>query len=334
MTRRAPAVVSIAIALAAVCSPTAFAQDQAFTRDIQARGRVFPEIGPGITAIKRDGAGRYYVLATPASAIQIFSADVKRLGQIPNANSGAAKIVYASDMDLDSEGHIFVADRGSNTVKIFDSSGSLIASVQVAAPISLAALSGLDFATTLLRARDLVSVFNARKAGGYGFGEMPSSAEEDASALATHGRIYGDGKDRIYFAFTDLPDPTIRRYDRFGSSAYEISLPAAEFKPHPESRQWATVTIGRSAPPPKPVITALATDPESDDIWAAIGNELLHFDKDGNRRAAYLMFTKENARIDASAILVEHDRILIGDDPIGIFDFALPDPRPATVAAH
>lgn len=333
MTRRAPAVVSIAIAVA-VCSPVAFAQDQAFTRDIQARARVFPEVGPGITAIKRDAAGHYYILATPSNVIRIFSADGKRLGQIPNANSGAAKIVYASDMDLDSDGHVFVADRGSNTVKVFGSDGSLLASVQVAAPISLGALSGFDFAATLLHSQNLVSVFNAHKAGGYGFGEVPSSAQEDASGLATHGRIYGDGKDRLYFAFTDLPDPTIRRYDRFGSSAYEISLPAAEFKPHPESRQWTTLTIGKNAPPPKPVITALAADPESDDIWAAIGNELLHFDKDGSRRAAYLMSTKENVRVDASAILVEHDRILVGDDPNGIFDFALPEPRPATVTAH
>jgi hypothetical protein len=334
MTRRAPAVVSIVIALAAVCSPRVFAQDQSFTRDIQARARIFPAVGPGITAIKRDTAGHYYLLATPASAIQIFSGDGKRLGQIPNANSGSAKIVYASDMDLDAEGHIFVADRGSNAVKIFNADGSLLASVQVAAPISIAALSGLDFAATILHSHELVSVFNAHMAGGRSFGEVPPSAGDDASSLASRGRIYGDGKDRIYFAFTDLPDPTIRRYDRFGAASYDISLPAAEFKPPSESRQWTTLTLSKSAAPPKPVITALATDSESDDVWAAIGNELLHFDKDGNRRAAYFMFTKENARIDASAILIEHDRILIGDDPNGIFEFALPEPRPTTVAAH
>ena len=333
MTRRAPAVVSIAVALAAVCSPSISAQDQSFTRDIQARARIFPAVGPGITAIKRDTAGRYYLLATPATAIQIYSADGKRVGQIPNANSGAAKIVYASDMDLDTEGHIFVADRGSNTVKIFNTDGSLLASVQVAAPLSIAALSGLDFAATLLHSRELVTVFNPHKAAGRTFGEVPPSADE-ATALASRGRIYGDGNDRIYFAFTDLPDPTIRRYDRFGAASYDISLPAAEFKPPSESRQWTTLTLSKNAAPPKPIITALAADPESDEVWAAIGNELLHFDKDGNRRSAYLLFTKENARIDASAILVEHDRILIGDDPNGIFEFALPEPRPATAAAH
>ena len=334
MTRRAPAVVSIAVAVAAVCSPRVSAQDQAFTRDIQARARVFPAVGPGIISIKRDAAGHYYLLATPASAIQIYSADGKRLGQIPNANSGAAKIVYASDMDLDAEGHVFVADRGSNTVKIFNADGSLLAAVPVAAPISIAALSDFDFALTILHSHELISIFNAHKAGGRAFGQVPSSADEDSSTLASHGRVYGDGKDRIYFAFTDLPDPTIRRYDRFGAASYDISLPAAEFKPPSEARPWTTLTIGKNAAPPKPVITALAADSESEDVWAAIGNELLHFDKDGNRRTAYLLFTKENARLDASAILIEHNRILIGDDPNGIYEFALPEARMAADAAH
>jgi ABC-type lipoprotein export system ATPase subunit len=71
----------------------------------------------------------------------------------------------------------------------------------------------------------------------------------------------------------------------------------------------------------------LAIDPETEETWAAIGHELLHFDKDGNRRAAYLLSTKQGTRIEAAALLVEHDRILIADDPNGIFDFALPEPR-------
>ena len=61
------------------------------------------------------------------------------------------------------------------------------------------------------------------------------------------------------------------------------------------------------------------------EIWVAIGDELVHFDKDGNRRAAYRTSTKDGVRIEASAILVERNRILIAADPLGIFEFALPE---------
>ena len=83
-------------------------QDQEFSRDLLARARVFPEVGPGVAAIKSDSAGRYYVLADPANAIAIYQADGKRIGQIPNANSRGAKIVYAQDIDVDAKGRLFV----------------------------------------------------------------------------------------------------------------------------------------------------------------------------------------------------------------------------------
>lgn len=338
MLRRVQAVVSIALLaiLAGWSLPRAAAQDQAFTREIQARARIFPEIGPGVSALKRDAAGRYYTLAAPANAIAIYGADGSRIGQIPNANSRGAKIVYASDIDVDAEGRLFVADRGTNAVKIFNADGSLIATVSVVAPMSIAALSGREFAVASLRSEQLVSIFDAQGALARTFGDAPATREDrDRSTLLSHGKLYGDSKGQIYFVFTDLPDPTIRKYDRFGYAAYEISLPASEFKPVPEARQWTTVTIGKNeAPPTKPVIRALAVDPETQEVWAAIGDELLHFDKDGNRRAAYRTSTKEGARIEAAAILVEHDRILIAADPNGIFDFALPEPRHATSVAH
>jgi DNA-binding beta-propeller fold protein YncE len=310
----------------------ASAQDQAFTRDIAARARIFPEIGPGASALKRDAAGRYYVLAAPANAVVIYGADGNRIGQIPNANSRGAKIVYASDIDVDAEGRLFVADRGANAVRVFDTAGSLIATARVPSPLSVAALSGGEFAATMLRSEQLVSIFDARGAVARTFGDIPApSRGQDQGALLSPGRLYGDGKGHIYFVFTELPDPTIRKYDRFGYAAFEISLPASEFAPAREARQWTTVTIGKNAAPPsKPVIRALAVDPETQEVWAAIGDELLHFDKDGNRRAAYHTTTKTGARIEAAAILVEHDRILIADDPNGIFDFAYPEPRHAT----
>jgi hypothetical protein len=89
------------------------AEGQNAPLEIRARGRVFPEVGAGLIAIKRDAAGHCYVIASPASTVQIFSADGKRIGQIPDAsiqdsNSQDAKknskVVFAADFDVDSGG--------------------------------------------------------------------------------------------------------------------------------------------------------------------------------------------------------------------------------------
>ena len=36
----------------------------------------------------------------------------------------------------------------------------------------------------------------------------------------------------------------------------------------------------------------------------------------------------EDARIEASVLLVEEDRLLIGADPLGVYEFARPDRKP------
>jgi len=76
-------------------------------------------------------------------------------------------------------------------------------------------------------------------------------------------------------------------------------------------------------------------------VWIALHNTLLHFDKEGNRRSEYQIYTKDGARIEANVILVEENRLLIGADPLGVYEFARPDrnrsensPRFPQVALH
>ncbi len=329
MLRRTQAGVSLAILLAVIAglrgSP---AVAQSLVRQIFARARVFPEIGPGVSVLKRDAAGEYYILAAPANSIAVYAAGGKRMGQIPNANSREAKITYAQDFDLDASGRVFVADRGANAVKIFGRDGTLDASVRIVAPMSVAALPGEEFAVASLRSDRLISIYNSAGTLIRTFGDLrETTSAGDQAAPLDPGRLYGDAAGHLYFAFTDLPDPTIRKYDRYGYAAYEASLPAAEFVPPAQARRWDTVTIqaGGGTAPPKPAIRALGIDAARQEVWAAIGDELVHFDKDGNRRAAYHATTKEGAPIEPVSILVESDRILLADDPLGIFDFALPD---------
>jgi hypothetical protein len=54
-------------------------------------------------------------------------------------------------------------------------------------------------------------------------------------------------------------------------------------------------------------------------------NTLLHFDKEGIRRSAYQIYTPDGTRLEGTVILVEEDRLLIGADPVGVFEFRRPD---------
>lgn len=321
------------IPLSAVAS--AQTEDQEFSREILARARVFPEIGPGVAAIRSDANGRYYVLAEPATRISIFQSDGKRVGAIPNANSHSAKIVYAQDIDVDPKGRLYVADRGANAVKIFDSDGALSASVSVPAPMSVVALSGGDFAVSSLLGSKLVSVYDAQGTLARSFAEASAQGESSRNP-APPAKIYGAGANYIYCIFNGMQDLTVRRYDRFGYATYEASVQASDYTAQGKAQRWTSITIDRggSTASSRPAIRAVATDPISQDVWAAIGDELVHFDRDGNRRAAYRTSTKDGARIEATAILIEHNRILVADDPLGVFDFDLPERMSPAAAAQ
>jgi len=336
MFRRQYIGINLAILVFAAATPripfpavaSAQTENKEFSREILARARVFPEIGPGVAAIRSDANGRYYVLAEPATRISVFQSDGKRIAVIPNANSRSAKIVYAQDIDVDQKGRLYVADRGANAVKIFEPDGSLSASVSVPAPMSVVALSGGDFAVSSLLGSKLVSVYDAQGTLVRSFAEASAQAAESGrNPAAPPAKIYGAGANYIYCIFNAMQDLTIRRYDRFGYATYEASVQASDYTAQGKAQRWTSITIDRggSTASSRPAIRSVAIDPISQDVWAAIGDELVHFDRDGNRRAAYRTSTKDGARIEAAAILIERNRILVADDPLGIFDFDLPE---------
>jgi hypothetical protein len=300
--------------------PCASAQDLSAPHDLIARGRVFPEISGGVSAIKKDPAGRYYILAAPAKSIAIYQAEGKRIGRIPNEKSPADAIVYAQDFDIDSTGRIVVADRGANAVKIFAPDGSLETSFAVSLPLSVIALpDGTCALKSLSSAGVYLRILNRQGKVLRTLRTPPQSPSE--------GPIFGDSAAHIYLSFTDTDDPTVRKYDLYGASEYEFSLRAADFAPPASRKQWTKITIERGATPAstKLAIQAFAADPESQETWVAISDQLVHFDKDGNRRAAYTLSTSAGAPIQPTALLVEHARILIAGEELGIFDFPLPE---------
>ena len=78
----------------------------------------------------------------------------------------------------------------------------------------------------------------------------------------------------------------------------------------------------------KSVITAVGIDPTTHEIWAGIGDTLVHFSKTGDPLEIYNLTMKGGTPLKPTAILVEPDRFLIAADPWGVFEFARPD-RPA-----
>jgi hypothetical protein len=510
---------------------------QGMQTTLHAGPRVFPTVGPGVSAIKRDSAGRYFILAQPATAISIYDSSGKLLGQIPNANSHGATIHYAVGIDVDATDRLFVVDRGANAVKIFAADGSPVATIPVNAPTSVVALSGGQFAVTTLVSKRLVQIMDESGKVVRTFGDpadiappKPQTVNEDGTvkpappppALSDRGRIMGDQDGNIYFSFTSLPDPTLQRFDRYGYSAYEAVIPkesfgapprdpgrvelgysmsalgwptsisawtdlhsltslsaggggmhrgmrggggggasgfgssssassdaslgnistqgntlafqagdgidaldASDYNPansispgdfngappgggfmlpgmfgmgiggffhghspgmfenglggsalgapgtspnlvpgaadshsdsgerpigedgrdhfhfHPgfdEYRARVAVRVRLDTPPPgvndKPVITAAGVDPQTKDVWAAVGDTLIHFDSGGGREEMYYLLLTDGSSLKPTSIVVEPNRLLIAADPYGIYEFPRPDkPAPAASAA-
>ncbi len=209
--------------------------------------RVFPQIGPDLKAIKRDSSGRYYILAKPANVIWVFAPDGRLAGKIPNSASAGA-IRYASDFDLDSTGRVLVADRGANAVEIFQPDGALVAKIPVFAPLSVVALPRGKFAVVTLRSKYLVNIFDESGSLDSSFGDR-SEVDPGATAetLFDPGKIYGDSAGHIYFAFTAMTDPMIRKYDRSGYMLYAAPLPIPEIEAasKPEDRLEFGLNFGQ-----------------------------------------------------------------------------------------
>ena len=146
-----PGAIAVCILLLLAAAHLAPVAGQVSEPEIRAHARVFPDVGAGLIGIKRDAAGRYYIAASPATKVLILSADGKSVGEIPGAAAQEPappdpkrnpKIVFAADFDVDSSGHVLVADRGANNVKIFAADGSLAGVIPIPAPTSVAALPG------------------------------------------------------------------------------------------------------------------------------------------------------------------------------------------------
>ncbi len=303
--------------------------------DLTARKRVFKPLGPGLRAIRRGHDGKYYILASPGVGVTIFDDKEKQLrviGAPPAAavaeNAGRAPIDAGEDCDVDAQGSVFVVDRGYNQVTEFSADGKLLRAISVNAPVSVAALPEGEVAVSTLRAEHLVTVYgpNGRIVREFGEPEDLSSRPEINRAISV-GRLGSDGQGRLYYGYTYRPEPLVRQYDRAGYAGLDFEFTGLDAYPEAQATRKEIEKQQKKQTPPyfMAILTAFGVDPVNGELWMALHNTLLHFDKDGNRRSEYRIYTPEGGRLEANTILVEENRLLIGADPQGVFDFERPD---------
>jgi hypothetical protein len=323
----------LAMALASIALAPSHAQEQfQFESPLQAKRRVFDTAGAGFRAIRRGPNGNYYILTAPAPALQIFDAAGRRVGQIPSdagASAKGAALVYGESFDVDREGRVAVCDRGANIVRIYAANGSLATSIAIPGPVSAVLLPGGELATASPNTRHVVTVYDLAGKLVREYGDREEIADRaDINNQVNFGYLTSDEIGNTYFAFYYLPEPTMRKFDLLGYLSMEISLKTLEFQPAAQSARRAIARSERGTPSLQRIINAIGVDPKTQDVWLAIGTLLMHFDRDGRRLASFRTYMPGGARIEASAILVEPDRLLIGADPHGIYEFPKPDKLP------
>jgi DNA-binding beta-propeller fold protein YncE len=305
---------------------------QQMEKDLTAKARIFAEAGAGVRGVTRDSAGRYYVLTAPGPALIVFDAAGKRTGQVPpdTRGSSAAKqaaIRFGLSLDVSPSGHVFVADRASNSIRIYKPDGGLLIAFPVEAPLSVVSLGGDEVAVSSMKAPRLVTVYDLRGKVLREFGAPADLVERaELNRYLNAGLLASDPDGNLYYGFSFMPEPTARKYDRYGYAAYEISIDSLDFYPAAQAaRREIHKEEAGGTPAVKPIVTAIAVDPATQEVWMASGGVLLHFDRQGNRRGTYRAFTPEGGHLAITSILVEADRLLLADDPLGIYEFARPD---------
>jgi hypothetical protein len=303
--------------------------------DLFARRRVFPSIGPGLRAVRHAANDNYYVLASPTVGVAIFDSNGKQLSVIgapsePSVNSkeGRSPIVFGEDCDVDAQGDVYVADRGSNLVMVFAPDGKQLRSFPVNSLISLAALPDGEVAVTTLQQTHQVTVYGPTGKVVREFGALESlSSRPELDRYLNLGRLISNPQGNIYYGFTYMPEPLVRQYDRFGNAHQEFVFTGVDAFPEAQATRRAIERQETGSKPPvfRPILTAFGVDPVNGDVWMGLHNTLVHFDKDGIRRSEYQIYTPKGSALDAAVILVEEDRLLIGADPLGVYEFPRPD---------
>jgi predicted DNA-binding WGR domain protein len=333
--------VSLCLLTAAAAIASAQSDDEVSSRpyegELTAKRRMFPEVGVGLRAIKNGSGEKTYVLSS--QGLLVFDAKEHKLmtigspaAEVPTSKTttpaAAPGMSFAEDFDVDGAGQIYVADRAANLIVVYSADGNRIKSFHVNAPISVAALPDGEVAVATLRDPNLMEAFDKNGREIRDFGELEEvSSREDLNRYLNSGYLATDARGNIYYAFTYTPEPTVRQYDRNGYASQTIQFTEIEAFAAAQAARKEIERQERKGKQPafKPITTAIGVVRPTGEVWIALHNRLLRFDKEGYRKATYRLYTPDGTRLDANSIVIEKDRILVGSDPLGVFEFDRPD---------
>ncbi len=323
------------ILLVVLCLPV-----RAQLPDWKATKPIFVEAGPRVSAVRRDAAGRYLVLESRPATLFVFDANLKFLGKYV-AQTGQDTLSFAEDFTVGDDGKIYVADRGTQTVKILSPSGELLQAIAFPRPVSVAVVQGELFVSSA-KARELISVVNAGSKVIREFGALQEVADRaDVQRTFNIGLVRRDAAGHIYYLFRYLPTPTIRKYSPLGYLVAEFQL-AATGLPRPQPRPPKEVFPVRPGeqPPrvtrteraieraaartPRDVLTALAVDPRSEELWVGAGSSLLHYDREGRHLGEWQALGPGGAPLEIDDLLLEPDHVIVVSTGRGCFLLPLP----------
>jgi hypothetical protein len=314
------------------CLPVRAQEPYQFESDLVAKHRLYRDVGPGFRQIHRGPNGNYYLLTAPAGAVYVYDPSGKRIGEVPASSVAAAKgaaVVYGESFDVDHDGRIVVCDRGAKAVKIYSPNGTLAATIPIPLPVSVVFLPGDEFAVTSPDAEHLVTAYDLTGKVVRDYGDREDLADRaDINTQVNFGHLAADDMGNNYFSFDYLPEPTVRKFDHVGYLALEISLKTLEFAPAAQAARKAITrseNTESSIPSLHRIISAVGVDPQTQELWIAIGTLLMRFDKDGQRLSSFRTYLPNGGRLEPSQILVERDRLLMGADPQGIYEFPKPE---------
>jgi hypothetical protein len=319
--RRATPILLFLLTLA--LSSTLCAQDEP---NLDAKQRLFSDVGAGFRTIRRGPAGRYYVLVAPGSAVQVFDAAGRKVQQVPAQPTGAAAIVFGAALDVDAAGQVYVADRGDNAIKVYAPDGGLTARIGINQPTGVAALAGGEIAVSSLTADQLITVYDFHGKLLRAFGELADLADSlELNRRLNLGYLLSDGAGNLYYAFEYFPEPTVRKYDSAGYLQSEFSITTLDFQGMSQAarREIAKAASGANISPHL-IVSAIGLDSASQDIWMALGDLLLRLSPTGDILTGARTYSPSGARIESLSILAEPDRLLLGGDPSGIYSVVAP----------
>jgi hypothetical protein len=295
--------------------------------NLDAKQRIFSDVGQGFRSIRRGPMDRYYILSAPGTVVQVFDAAGKKIQQVPSLPAIGAGIVFGTALDVDAAGQVYVADRGDNAIKIYAADGTFSAHFTVNQPTGVAALPNGEIAVTSLAFDNLITVFDSHGKQLRSFGELADLADSpELNRRLNLGYLVPDGAGNLYYAFEYLPEPTVREYDSAGYLQNEFSITTLDFQGMSQAarREISKAKSGAGITPHE-IISAIGVDSASHEVWMALGDHLLRLSPAGEILAGVRTYGPSGSRIESESILAEPNRLLLGSATQGVYAVVKPE---------